>query len=241
MSIPEGATHKLNGTFFTYVGQNFSDKQAGRIQVKAWDGIEWQDSFLSEEAELIEIKAECDVKKVIDKQMIDIDWSKQPTPEYVWVEELSTSTNMVCSSGFYMAKKDGSGYEHESKFISINGINNGFYRVYHNPESNIVKEMGYDTVDPKYMPKVGEWCNIRIADNLRKVRFHGECDGLGYYVFYTSSGDYKELKPNEFIPIKLDKEVFIEKAVAIMNAAIDDTQEGWARAMYANGARFTDE
>ena len=58
VGIPEGATHKMNGSFYIKKDQDFYDVQAGRIPVMSWDGAEWSEAFLNDDAPLVEIEAE---------------------------------------------------------------------------------------------------------------------------------------------------------------------------------------
>ncbi len=159
--------------------------------------------------------------------MKDIDWSEQPTSEYVWIEDLKPDS---CGdfSGWYRLAGEKWVICSGKGFWNRNDDENGHIRIHRKPE-------------PEYMPKVGEWCEVRIANSWTKVRFHGECERVGYYVFYTDTFVYREIKPSEFRPIKSDRDVFIDRAVVVMNASIDDSQKGWAEAIYDNGARFTDD
>lgn len=58
MSIPEGATHRMNGSFYIKKEQDFHDIQERRFPVMAWNGAEWLDMYLNDDAPLVEIKPE---------------------------------------------------------------------------------------------------------------------------------------------------------------------------------------
>jgi hypothetical protein len=141
MSIPEGATHKMNGSFYIKKEPDFWGIQAGRIPVMAWDGATWHEVFLNEDAPLVEIEAE------------------------------------------------------------------------------------------PYKPVVGGYCEI-LDGNWHKAFFVGY-DEDGYYVF-RSCGTLMNIDPREdrVRPIKTKREQFVEKAIEVMNNSIDDSQQGWAEALY---------
>jgi len=58
MNIPEGATHKMNGSFYIKKEPDFYDIQAGRIPVMFLDGVKWNKAFLNEDAPLVKIEPE---------------------------------------------------------------------------------------------------------------------------------------------------------------------------------------
>ena len=41
--------------------------------------------------------------------------------------------------------------------------------------------------------------------------------------------------------VKSERDMFLDTAINVMNDSIDDSQEGWALALYDNGARFTEQ
>ena len=58
MSIPEGATHKMNGSFYKGLEQSSGDLRLERIKVQVWHGVQWHEVFLNDDAPLVEIKSE---------------------------------------------------------------------------------------------------------------------------------------------------------------------------------------
>ena len=58
MSIPEGATHEMSGSFYIKKEPDFYDIQAGRIPVLVWDYAKWHEVFLNDDAPLVEIGVE---------------------------------------------------------------------------------------------------------------------------------------------------------------------------------------
>ena len=141
MSIPEGATHKMNGSFYIKKEPDFWGIQAGRIPVMAWDGVAWHEVFLNDDAPLVEIEAE------------------------------------------------------------------------------------------PYKPVVGGYCEL--LDGIWNKAFFVGYDEDGYYVF-RYGGSLASLNPKEtkLRPIKAEREQFIERAIEVMNKSIDDSQQGWAEALY---------
>lgn len=94
--------------------------------------------------------------------------------------------------------------------------------------------------EPKWVPEVGtefEYCNTSRDD-----KYH-----LCFFVGYDADGDMvvqredglKGLKHKnfnlDFRPIKTQREEFIEKAIETMNNSIDDSQQGWAEALFDSG------
>ena len=58
MSIPKGATHKMNGSFYKGLEQSGGDLRLERIKVQVWDGVQWCEVFLNDNAPLVEIRVE---------------------------------------------------------------------------------------------------------------------------------------------------------------------------------------
>ena len=86
MSIPEGATHKMNGSFYIKKEPDFWGIQAGRIPVMAWDGVAWHEVFLNDDAPLVEIEAE-PYKPVVGE------WCEWRTNSMNWCEAFYIGVN----------------------------------------------------------------------------------------------------------------------------------------------------
>lgn len=248
MSIPEGATHRMNGSFFIKKDRDFSDMRACRIPVMQWDGVEWQAAFVDETAPLTMIDPEPritgrmihntvepetygdTIQNKITAPIMPMDTPIEKEPEYMPEGATHKRNNLFFRHveknyrGGYICQAWSESYWAECFLDNLDGV---------------------EELKKEYIPKVGEWCEIRIANKWMKVRFHGECDGIGYYVFYMSSGDYEELKPADFRPIKSDRDVFIERSLGICRAVQSDSDyeilKEASGIQYDNGARFADE
>ena len=77
MSIPEGATHKMNGSFYKGLAQSGGDLRLERIKVQVWDGVQWHEVYLNDDAPLVEIGVEPYVPEVGGYcEILDGNWHK---------------------------------------------------------------------------------------------------------------------------------------------------------------------
>jgi len=144
-----------------------------------------------------------------------IDWTKQPTPEHCWLEGIYLKNE----SGWYVL--NGSSWMHETKGAWLAHREGEYFTVHRKPE--------------EYMPKVGGYCDWMIGDIHRTGHYVGINSQGSYVVEYD--GEYRSYHGSQikFRPPKTEEELFVDAAVDTMNKSIDDSQVGWATAMYQAG------
>jgi len=99
--------------------------------------------------------------------------------------------------------------------------------------------------EQEYIPKVGEECLVEYPydDGCfkpfhgTKVTILGKCSGYYGESVYAAHGSkgYIALTASGFRPLKTEREKTVDAAIAVMNNSLDDSQQGWALALYDHG------
>ena len=98
--------------------------------------------------------------------------------------------------------------------------------------------------EQEYIPKVGDSCEytaIRDGDGQYSAILAGIWYGCKKVIAFhdghvwTSDNGIRPLKNTIFRPIKTEREKTVDAAIAVMNNSLDDSQQGWALALYDHG------
>lgn len=96
----------------------------------------------------------------------------------------------------------------------------------------------------EFIPEIGDWCECLDTTWAHpqwrkcKPRFIGS-KKIIYDTEYEEES-YTFAHNLKFRPLKTEREAFIDWACNVMNNSVDDSQEGWATALYDNGARIVE-
>ena len=98
--------------------------------------------------------------------------------------------------------------------------------------------------EQEYIPKVGDSCEytaIRDGDGQYSAILAGIWYGCKKVIAFhdghvwTSDNGIRPLKNTIFRPLKTEREKTVDAAIAVMNNSLDDSQQGWALALYDHG------
>ena len=103
-------------------------------------------------------------------------------------------------------------------------------------EESLIRDGAIELPQEQFVPVVGEECEINLDLKWQEVYICGKTKE-GTFVFEDNRGyvDSSVTGTTKFRPIKTEREKVIEGAINIMNDSIDDSQEGWAVALYEAG------
>ena len=133
---------------------------------------------------------------------MNIDWTQQPGPDYVWIEDLKQTTGNCSGWG----TSSTTGYYADKTAWTTNAVKSGHITIHHKP-----------TVTP-YQPEVGEWCEHaeNSLRNKHKGLYYIGKDSSGFKVFNNRKGDLLKFgRPSAFRPIKTEEELFVEAALTL--------------------------
>ena len=143
---------------------------------------------------------------------MNIDWTRQPGPEFKALEYKRV---------IYWVIETGTGYMDGDVFFTGEHCT-----IHHKPEPAV------------YMPEVGEWCEyLDCNDNWNKCFYVG-VDDTGKNVFSTKGDIWSDGDKSGFRPIKTEREQFVEQAKAIFKGENRSAHTVVAGVLYDNGARF---
>lgn len=94
--------------------------------------------------------------------------------------------------------------------------------------------------ESQFTPEAGTWCECDYPSKWTKVFVIGP-NSESYTVIELQCGNTIAVGSIiEFRPLKTEREAFVDWACNVMNNSVDDSQEGWATALYDNGARIVE-
>lgn len=92
-----------------------------------------------------------------------------------------------------------------------------------------------------FVPEIGAWCECDYPSKWTKVFVIGPNSESSTVIELQCGETISVGSIIEFRPLKTERESFIDWACNVMNNSVDDSQEGWATALYDNGARAEGE
>jgi len=152
--------------------------------------------------------------------MTDINWDERPTPDH------KALVHKTLNVGVLWVKHIGGGSYRSDKGAIFQ--DDHMFTIHHKPEPK------------EYKPEVGGLCEAHFIHDGWCKRYYLGFTKRGEHVVESHDGSVSCHPRSKVRPIKTEREEFIEKAIDVMNLSIDDSQQGWAEALYDNGARFTE-
>jgi len=229
---PEGATHRITGTWIGACGTWFCKWVDGIGYL--YEGGSWNKdpknmslkSYLSTVGyAVIERPKEPEATEPV------INWDEQPTPEHVWLEELS-HVHDESGSGWY--KQEGEGWHCLELGIDYKKSFEGkSFRIHRKPATE------------PYKPEVGDTIEALMTDKWVEAKVYGVGE-FGGCLAKPEGHWYDEFTSDRIRPIKSEREQIIERAIDLCVGCLGNKYESIVETisgvLYDNGLlRIPDE